>query len=68
MIGQLAGSVCFGFAEHRLQLVEGSVFPHFAGQTRLPKFIAQLALKGVVIAFDAISTQKAVQPRAGFRR
>ena len=34
----------------------------------LPAFIQHLAVNGVVFAFDAISTQKAVRPRVGFRR
>jgi DDE_Tnp_1-associated len=33
----------------------------------LPELIELLALEGVVFAFDAINTQKAVRPRCGFR-
>ena len=33
----------------------------------LPELIELLALEGVVFAFDAINTQKAVRPRGGFR-
>jgi hypothetical protein len=35
--------------------------------TAVPKLIETLAVKGVVFAFDAINTQKAVRPRCGFR-
>ena len=35
--------------------------------TAIPKLIETLAVEGVVFAFDAINTQKAVRPRCGFR-